>query len=356
MIKLTNYIVAVLLCLIVTQANAQDKDSLDVSGKKAELERYESYKKIVEKQEKDGLKIEIETINKKLDAGTITVKQAEDLKKIAAENRALNIKNRTAIIDNKIALIERDSNWEENDKENRISILIGGGEKELLGVKGKKSPPKYDIRTGNQLLVAAGFNNAIIEGQSFNSTPYENLGSGFIELGWNWQTRLAKNSNFARIKYGFSLQWNKLNLKEDQFFVQNGDVTSIEKSAVELKKSEFRTTNLVFPVYFEFGPYKKVEKKDRIRYHSRNHFKFGIGGFGGIRLQTQQKLKYKEDGDRVKQKIRRNYNTSPFVYGVGAYVGVGDFALYAKYDLNPLFKNQDVKQNNISLGIRMDFD
>ena len=199
-------------------------------------------------------------------------------------------------------------------------------------------------------------NNAIIEGESFNSSPYENLGSGFMELGWNWNTRIAKNSNWARIKYGFSFQWNKLNLKENQYFVQDGNTTTIEKFAVELKKSEFRTTSLVFPVYFEFGPSKKVESKNRVRFHSQNSFKFGIGGYGGLRIATQQKLKYKEDGDRVKQKIRRNYNTSPFVYGVGAYVGVGDFALYAKYDLNPLFKNQAVKQNNISLGIRMDID
>ncbi|WP_375238641.1 hypothetical protein [Aurantibacter sp.] len=355
MIKLTNYIVAVLLCLIVTQANAQD--SLEISGKQAELARFESYKKQVEQNEKDALKIEIEGINDKLDSGAITNEEADKLKQEAAEKRALNIKNKVAIIDNQMAIIERDDNWEENTiSENRIAITIGGGEKELLGIKGKRTPPKYDIRTTNQLLVAAGFNNAIIEGQSFNSSPYENLGSGFIELGWNWQTRLAKNSNFARIKYGFSFQWNKLNLKEDQFFVQNGDVTSIEKSPVELKKSEFRTTNLVFPVYFEFGPSNKVEKKRTVRYQTWDKFKFGIGGFGGIRLQTQQKLKYKEDGDRVKQKTRRSYNTSPFVYGVGAYVGVGDFALYAKYDLNPLFKNQDVKQNNISLGIRMDFD
>lgn len=356
MIKLTNYIVAVFLCLIVTQMNAQDKDSLDFSGKKAELERYESYKKRVETQEKDGLKIEVETINDKLEAGVITVEEADVLKKAAAEKRALNIKNRVAIIENQIALIERDDNWEENKKENRIAILIGGGEKELLGLKGKKSPPKYDIKTSNDLFIAFGFNNVITEGQSFNHTPFENLGSGFVELGWNWKTRLGKNSNWARIKYGFAFQWNKLDLKENQYFEQDGNQTNIVKLPSKLTKSQFRVTNLVLPVYFEFGPSTKVEKKDRVRFKTWNKFKFGIGGYGGVRLATQQKLRYKENGDRVRQKIHRNYNTSPFVYGVGAYVGVGDFALYAKYDLNTMFKNQAVDQNNISLGIRLDID
>jgi hypothetical protein len=355
MIKLTNYIVAVLLCLIVNQVNAQD--SLKTTGKQAELARFESYKKQVEQSEKEALKIEVEGINDQLDSAVITKEEADKLKQEAAEKRALNIKNKVAIIDNQMAIIERDDNWEENTiSENRIAITIGGGEKELLGIKGKRTPPKYDIRTGNQLLIAVGFNNAIIEGQSFSSTPYENLGSGFVELGWNWQTRLAKNSNFARIKYGFSFQWNKLNLKENQAFVQNGNITTIEQFPVELKKSEFRTTDLVFPVYFEFGPSNKIEKKRTVRYQVWNKFKFGIGGFGGVRLQTQQKLKYKENGDNVKEKTRRSYNTSPFVYGVGAYVGVGDIALYAKYNVNPLFKNQAIDQNNISLGLRFDID
>ena len=73
-------------------------------------------------------------------------------------------------------------------------------------------------------------------------------------------------------------------------------------------------------------------------------------------MATQQKLRFREDGDRVKQKIRRNFNASDFIYGLSAYVGIGTTSLYAKYDLNSLFKDQAVDQNNISLGVRFDFD
>ena len=355
MIKLTKFFVGAVLCLIVTKTSAQD--SLQVSGKQAEIARYESYKTQVEIKEKDALKLEIEAINEQLESNTITASEAEKMKMQAAEKRALNIKNKVAIIENQIAIIERDDNWEENNvSENRIAILVGSGEKELLGIKGNRTPPKYDIKTTNQLFIAAGFNNAIIEGQSFNQTPYENLGSGFMEIGWNWQTRLAKESNWARIKYGFAFQWNKLNLKENLYFEQDGNITTAETFPVNLDKSEFRITNLVLPVYFEFGPYKKIEKNKTVRYQTWDKFKFGVGGYGGVRIGTQQKLKYEEDGDRVKQKIRRNYNASNFVYGVGAYVGIGDISLYAKYDLSPIFKDQAVKQNNISLGLRFDID
>ena len=69
-----------------------------------------------------------------------------------------------------------------------------------------------------------------------------------------------------------------------------------------------------------------------------------------------QKLKYKEDGNRIKNKQRGGFEVNEFVYGVSGYVALGGVALYAKYDLNPLFKNQSVDQNNISLGVRFDMD
>ena len=225
-----------------------------------------------------------------------------------------------------------------------------------MKIKGDRKPPKYDIRTTNDLLFAIGFNNAIIDGSSLSDSPYEIAGSGFVELGWNWKTRLLKDSNFIRLKYGFSFQWNKLNAKDNQYFVQNGNTTDLEQFPVELKKSEFRVTNLVFPVHFEFGPSKKKDYKNRIRYATNNQFKIGLGGYAGFNIGTQQKLKYKEDGDRVKQKIRRNYNTSDFIYGLSAYIGIDDASLYIKYDLNTIFKDQTVDQNNVSLGLRFDID
>ena len=37
-------------------------------------------------------------------------------------------------------------------------------------------------------------------------------------------------------------------------------------------------------------------------------------------------------------------------------IGFNKFSLYAKYDLNPMFKNNPAKQNNISLGVRFDMN
>ncbi len=45
-----------------------------------------------------------------------------------------------------------------------------------------------------------------------------------------------------------------------------------------------------------------------------------------------------------------------FIYGVSTYIGYKETSLYLKYDLNPMFKNNAIKQNNISLGVRFDFN
>ena len=67
-----------------------------------------------------------------------------------------------------------------------------------------------------------------------------------------------------------------------------------------------------------------------------------------------KKLKYKRNGERVKDKLKRGYNTSNFVYGLSGYLGFDGVLLYAKYDLNPIFKDAVKEQHNVSLGLRFD--
>lgn len=352
---ITKIIVLASLCLIMGQAQSQD--SIQKTTNQFKIENLQQLKGTVANEEKASLKAEVETINQRLDRGEITKEQAEVLKQEMAKKRAKNIENRLAIIDNEIALLQRnlDSYNPEsvnlNGNEIGVSIETSSG----ISIYNKSRPPKYDIRTTNDLLFAIGFNNALIDGQSINDSPYEIGGSGFVELGWLWKTRLSKHSNAVRITYGMSFQWNKLSIKDNQYFVENGEETSLEPFPYYMKKAKLRTTSMVIPVHFEFGPSKFKDYGNRIRYYTGNQFKIGIGGFAGLNLSTKQKLKYEEDGNSQKDKIKSDYNTNNLMYGVSGYVGVGDFSVYAKYNLNELFNDQAVAQHNISLGLRWDF-
>ena len=60
--------------------------------------------------------------------------------------------------------------------------------------------------------------------------------------------------------------------------------------------------------------------------------------------------------DKAKTITKGDFNSTDFIYGLSAYIGYESTSLYLKYDLNPLFKNNAVKQNNVSLALRFDFN
>ncbi|MBT8257791.1 MAG: gas vesicle protein GvpG [Bacteroidia bacterium] len=357
---ITRIITVAIIALSIQLTYAQEPDDKQTNVK---IEILEKEKERIKAHERDLLRAEVEAINKRLDRGEISREESERLKNQAAEKHAANIENRVAIIDNKIALLNRNERVDMETDSTAYYIRIGGsGDDETnddfiyFGKRNNDKPRRYDKRTTSDLVFAIGFNNALIDGEDLDDSPYKLAGSGFVELGWAWKTRLLKNSNAIRLKYGFSLMWNKLDIKDNQYFVRDGDNIMLEEYPIDLKKAKFRTTNLVFPVHFEFGPSKKIERETYYRYSTRNQFKMGLGGYAGFNVASLQKLKYSEDGRDVKDKMKGEFNTTEFVYGLSGYIAFDDVALYVKYDLSPIFKDQAVEQNNISVGLRFDVD
>ncbi|MGB5272572.1 MAG: hypothetical protein WBN39_00830 [Flavobacteriaceae bacterium] len=312
----------------------------------------------VTEQEKEALKLEVEAINQKLANKEIDMEEAKLLKENAAEKRALNIADRLAIINNKISLLERNRGEVlQTPKAFRfgqdplgLSITVNNEPWQIFEHK----EPKYDRKTYSDFVFAVGLNNAIIEGQSLSDSPYKIAGSRFAELGWSWRTRILPNSNFIRFNYGFSFQFNGLKPKGNEYFVAADGETTLQEFEFDLNKSKFRTDNLVFPLYLEFGPSKIEKSTERIRYNIDKKFRLGIGGYGGFNLSARQKLKYTREGETVKDKLKRGYDTNDFVYGLAGYAGVGGVLFYLKYDLNPIFKDAQTDQRNVSLGLRFD--
>lgn len=327
-------------------ANAQEditKSNPEILEKIADLN---ADKESVIQNEKDDLRKEVAKINSRIENSQITATEAEVLKIEAAEKTALNIENKVAIIDNRIALLERNG---EDDNGFTVRFKMGRDRSSK-----KVSSSNYYGRTYGSLVFAIGLNNAIIEGQSLDDSPYRIGGSKFMELGYAWSTRVFENSNFLRVKYGFSFQFNGLKFEDNRYLVDNGDGTnSVQEFSEPLDKAKFRLDNLVIPVHFEFGSSKTYEKDGKEYFTSRRAFKVGLGGYAGVNLSTLQKLKYDLDGKDIKEKIRGGYNTNNFIYGLSGYIGWDDVSLYLKYDLNPIFKS-GLEQKNVSLGLRFD--
>ncbi len=353
-------LVVLILSLNVYLINAQD--TIQNVNSENKIEKLKAKKEVIQNEERNFLKEKVEAINKRLDDGEITSQEAEKLKKEAAKKHALNIENRIAILENEFSLLTRNPDRSKLD-ENEIVFRIGGREGNGANFicLGKQEDDtlkerKYDRRTSSDFVLAFGLNNAIIEGENLDDSPYKFGGSRFFEIGWAWKTRVFKNTNFLRFKYGYSLQINGLKPNDNQYFVKQGNQTVLQVFPENLKKSKFSMTNLVFPVHFEFGPSKKIERDTYFRYSTEKQFKIGIGGYAGFNIGTRQKLKYELNGERMKDKQKGGLNTSNLVYGLSTYLAFGDTALYVKYDLSPIFKNQLVDQHNISVGVRFDID
>ena len=344
----------------------EGKEALEENRAKVEVDKQEQIaylkgkRELVEEQWKNTLKYRVSRIIKDSEKLGRTEEETETLKKAAAQEVALNIENQLAIIDNQIALVER-TGYMAPDTPSSLEIGFGNEDGEgnrVFGVayKSNKSVKRqYDRRTYGETVIATGLNNVVSDNGEIGD-DFTIGGSRFFEFGHAWKTRVFKNSGALQFKYGWSIQSNKVAFKRNETLVVDNDQSSLQEFPVELRKAQLRTTNLVIPLHLEFGGWKKEQGEDYVRYRIGGKFRMGVGVYGGVRLGTQQKLKYRENGERVKVKNRQDFGGDNFVFGLSSYVRVtGDLSLYGKYDLTSSFNTASLGDaNNVSLGLRLD--
>ncbi len=343
MTKITFYL-AMALSLLAIKVSAQNDLTFEVKVK-----LISNKIDAITKEEKAALKIELEAVNKELEAGTITKAQADEKKLQLAEVRSKNIETRIGQAQEELKdLVKQKVDGKLKESKNQyFSIVIKRDS--IRKVRGES-------RTTSQFVFAAGVNNLVTD-KAVAGSDYRYWGSHFYEWGVTSNTRLFKNDNLLHLKYGVSVMYNNLRPTDNRYFVANGDQTDLETSSINLKDSRFRNVYVTAPVHLEFDFTKtKTNTEGKKLYRTHESVRFGIGGYAGFRVKSKQILKFSEDGHDVTVKEKGGFNTNDFIYGVSTYLGYGETSLYLKYDLNPLFKDNAVKQNNISLGVRFDLN
>jgi len=343
---ITFYVVA-LLCLCATKLCAQTfSERANAISDKIEL---------ITKQQKDSLKMEVEAVNVQLEKSEITPAEADAKKQELAQKRADNIETLVAVEQQKLDDLVKDKvdgKIEEDKDGRRFSIRY---DSKARSVKDSIKKQYEYKRTQSQFVFALGVNRLMNDGSA--DTENYKWRSDFYEVGVSWNTRILKENNLLHAKYGLSLQSNNLRPDNNQIFVKDGSQTILADAGRNIDVARLRYVNLVIPAHLEFDFTKKKMNGDKTYYPTHNSFRVGLGGYAGLNIKEKQILKFEdENGNKVKQRTRGNYNVNDFVYGVSAYVGYGEFSLYAKYDLQPVFSNNEIDQNNLSLGIRFDFN
>ncbi|WMW78196.1 cell envelope integrity protein TolA [Flavobacterium sp. 20NA77.7] len=306
----------------------------------------------IKTEEKRALKEEVEAIDKQIEEGKITKEKGAEIKAKIATERASNIETKVAAEEAKLRELVNEHVEEVvgDSLKGKYSISIPGGYK-----NGKKYANTSEKRTTGQTVFAFGANNVLSDGNLAHSDFYF-LRSNFYEWGYTWNTRLSNQSNLAHFKYGFSVMYNELNPTQNRIFATNGQTTGLVAFNGDLKMSKLRNVNLVFPMHFEIDFSKTNTVNDKKIFRSHKGLRLGIGGFAGFNLKTKQKICYEIDGNEVTEKTKGDFNVNDFVYGVSSYIGYKQTSLYVKYDLNPVFTDNAIKQNNISMGIRFDWN
>ena len=103
-----------------------------------------------------------------------------------------------------------------------------------------------------------------------------------------------------------------------------------------------------------FSKSKEIDGKRYFKTH--DSFRLGVGGYFGTTIKSKQITTYDDDNFKSREKIKGDFNVTQFVYGLSTYVGYKSTSLYLKYNLTPMFTDNAVKQNNVSLGVRFDFN
>lgn len=352
---------AITACLLACKLSAQETFE---TRAKAIAEKIEN----ITKDEKAALKAELETVNKDLENGTITKQQADEKKMKLAEIRSKNIETRLAKAQEELKeLVQQkvDGKIESSDsivvKGKKYKITYTVIDSTYIDAKGikrnyiRKKNIRIERRTTSQFVFAAGLNNVVTDGNATNS-DFKYWGSHFYEWGITGNTRLFKNDNLLHLKYGFSVMYNNLRPTDNRVFVVDGNQTNLETSAINLDESRLRNVYLTLPLHLEFDFTKAKIKDGKTTFKTHKSVRVGMGGYAGLRLKSKQKLSFEENGNDFNTKEKGDFNVNDFIYGVSTYIGYKETSLYLKYDLNPLFSNNAIKQNNVSLGIRFDFN
>lgn len=346
--KTITFYVAAALCLIATRLSAQETQKTF----EAQVSEISDNISKITKTQKDSLKIEVDAVNARLERNEISKKAADTEKQQLADKRAAKIEQLVGAEQEKLNQVVRDKvDGKLGKRKSQFVFSYKKGENDSTSVK----ETSYK-RTTSQFVFALGVNRLVTDGETVDNDNFK-WRSDFYEWGLSFNTRLFKNNNLLHAKYGLSLQYNNLRPNNNKVFVTNDNgQTYLQDSGRDLKLSRFRYVNLVVPVHLEFDFTKKKVNGDKTYFPTHESFRVGLGGYAGLNVKEKQITKYNEDGHDVKMRENGNFNVNDFIYGVSAYVGYGQVSLYAKYDLQPVFENNITDQNNLSLGIRFDFN
>lgn len=249
-------------------------------------------------------------------------------------------------------------------KRKTVKIVEDDGETQIFVKKHKKDDWDWfwddnDRFKGSWSGFSMGLSNFVDKDFSLsrNATEeYLDLNTG---KSWNMNLNFAQYSiNFVNNKFGLvtglGIEWNYYRFDNDNSVQENpttGIIEPIDLSVTQpswsIEKSKLSTTYATIPLLLEIHSSSSQS----------NGIVFSAGAIGGVKLGSNTKVVYKENGDKNKDKTKDDFNLAPFRYGVHARIGVGDWLIYGTYYFTSIFeKDKGPELYPISVGFALSFE
>ncbi|WP_299822032.1 outer membrane beta-barrel protein [uncultured Pontibacter sp.] len=232
---------------------------------------------------------------------------------------------------------------EEDGNDTKINVNVPD-QAERDSLKAAEKERNYKASKFN-FDIDLGYNN-LLNTEDFEVPDLKTLGSRYVSLNLHLNSQVGGRKSPFYIVSGFEFAFNNL-MFDDNIIVSdvNRVTTFTEVPDFNMEKSKLTYSSVNIPI-MPMLQFKRENGKDG--------FLIGAGGFAGYRLGAHTKLKYQENGKTEKDKTRDNFNLSDFQYGLEGVIGYGSVTLFAKYNMNDLFKdNRGPQANVISFGIRI---
>lgn len=323
--------------------------------------------------EKLLLKEKIAEINDKLDQGTITKAEAEKLSMEAAQMTSDSITAKVGLLQDEFSSLIQQKVNEEIDETTVEKVDMDPSPWDDSEEWGYGDDEDHDhdwdfdfnfknrneSRLTSQFVFAFGVNSLIENSDlgTISDSPLRTFDSRFYEYGLTGKYRLSPTSNFFHLKYGLSLLYSRLSPKNNNYYVVDGIETRLQNFDGSLNKNELRNVFFTAPIHLELDFTKATKDSEgKQRFRTQKAVRLGMGGFFGIKTGSRQTLEYNQNGNKFEVIEKGNFNVNQFIYGLSAYFGYRSWTVYANYQINPVFENNDVDQRLVSLGLRLDWN
>ena len=205
----------------------------------------------------------------------------------------------------------------------------------------KKKEKKFDPWKTRWALLDIGFASYLYNSDTPSETFPELDGTinpidQRIWASWNvnlylLKTRLSLHKNYISLMSGLGFEYYQYNLDNEVSMRPRSTEVEFDYTGLDYDKNRLRSWYLTVPLTLNIETNPKNKSRS---------FRFGVGGFAGLRLSTSYREKY----DIFDNRTNNNFNFNQFRYGISTEIGYGPITFYGNLALNGMFDaaNDDV--------------